>query len=132
ETELVVSILEGTEMSRSIKWGAPVYTINGKNVVGYGRFKHHFSIWFYNGVFLKDPYKVLITASGGKTKALRQWRISDVSGLNTKRFREYIREAIQNEKEGKSWKPEKSTPLATPQLLKTAFAKHKGLQQAFE
>ncbi|WP_413512665.1 hypothetical protein [Myroides odoratus] len=37
-------------------------------VVAVGRFKNHFSIWFYKGVFLQDTHSKLINAQEGKTK----------------------------------------------------------------
>jgi uncharacterized protein YdeI (YjbR/CyaY-like superfamily) len=101
ECELVVSILqEFPELEVVQKWGADVYTIGGKNVVSYGGFKHFFSIWFYNGVFLQDTYSVLVNASEGKTKSLRQWRFKNAQEMNPQRIKEYIQEAILVEKKG--------------------------------
>ena len=74
--EKLRSILLDTEMEETVKWGAPVYTIDGKNVVGIGAFKSYVGLWFFQGVFLKDKEKVLVNAQEGKTKALRQWRFS--------------------------------------------------------
>ena len=68
--ETVVS----TALKPAIKWGVPVYTLGGKNVVGIAAFKHHCALWFYNGSFLKDPAGVLHNANEEKTRGLRQWR----------------------------------------------------------
>ena len=35
-------VLLKTELTETVKWGMPVYTINGKNVVGISGFKYHF------------------------------------------------------------------------------------------
>jgi uncharacterized protein YdeI (YjbR/CyaY-like superfamily) len=43
------SILLATPLSEEIKWGAPCYTCNGKNVVGIGGFKSYFGLWFFPG-----------------------------------------------------------------------------------
>ena len=74
ETELkrLKAVLESTALHADIKWGAPCYTSNGKNVVGLMAFKSYFGLWFHQGVSLKDDAKVLINAQEGKTKALRQ------------------------------------------------------------
>ena len=48
-----------TEAQEDFKWSIPVYTLNGKNVFGICKFKGHFGIWFFNGVFLTDSKKVL-------------------------------------------------------------------------
>ena len=58
-----------TNLTKEFKWGTDIYTFEGKNVVGWAGFKNFFSIWFYNGVFLTDPYQVLVNASEGKTKS---------------------------------------------------------------
>lgn len=131
EIELVVSVLDSTEMNKAIKWGADVYTINGKNVVSYGGFKNHFSIWFYNGVFLTDADKVLVNANEEKAKALRQWRITHVKDISKKKLKAYVQEAIQNEKDGKAWKPQKTDPVTIPTVLHDAFKTNKSLKTSF-
>ena len=55
-------IFQGTELKEDLKWGMPVYTLNNKNVAGFSSFKSWTGIWFYQGVFLKDPAGVLINA----------------------------------------------------------------------
>jgi uncharacterized protein YdeI (YjbR/CyaY-like superfamily) len=35
------NIIRSTEVEESVKWSAPVYTIDGKNVFGPGTFKNH-------------------------------------------------------------------------------------------
>ena len=72
------SILEET-----VKWGMPVYTLNGKNVAGFSAFKSWVGIWFYQGVFLKDKAGVLINAQEGTTKGLRQWRFKSAAEIRS-------------------------------------------------
>ena len=60
--------------SAAIKWNAPVYMLDGKNLVGLGGFKQHCAVWFFNGVLLNDPQNKLLNAQEGKTQTLRQWR----------------------------------------------------------
>ena len=71
ELEIIASVFERVPLDKTIKWGAPVFCFKGNNVESYSGFKNFFTIWFHNGVFLKDPYKVLINAQEGKTKSLR-------------------------------------------------------------
>lgn len=59
-------ILVATELTETIKWGVPVYTLNGKHVAGIGAFKSYVGIWFFQGAFLKDPHKKLVNAQKGK------------------------------------------------------------------
>ncbi|MFZ0490545.1 MAG: DUF1801 domain-containing protein, partial [Salegentibacter sp.] len=49
ELNILREMLLSTELGESIKWGAPVYTLNNKNVVGLGAFKNHCGLWFFNG-----------------------------------------------------------------------------------
>ncbi len=107
ELEILKSIIDKTELIETTKWGGIVYTINNKNVLGIGGFKHFFTIWFWNGVFMKDELKVLINANEGVTKGLRQWRFTSKSEINEKQILMYVKEAIENEKLGKSIKPER-------------------------
>ena len=93
------------------KWGGEVYTFNGKNVVGIGGFKNYFTIWFFNGVFLQDPNKVLVNAQDSVTKALRQWRFYSKDEIDEKLILTYIHEAIENEKIGKKLAPVKKETI---------------------
>ena len=132
EIGLIKAIVKKTELIPVIKWGTEVYTYNGRNVLSAGGFKNHFTIWFYNGVFLKDKYKVLVNASEGKTKSLRQWRFTSEEEINEKRILEYIREAIAIEQQGLKIKPAKFEPLPAPEILTNAFKENKNLKIAFE
>ena len=125
-------LLNSTEMQESIKWGAPVYTLKGKNVIGMAAFKSYVGLWFYQGVFLKDSAKVLINAQENKTKALRQWRFSTLDELNEKLILEYVNEAINNQKQGKELEIERNKKIVLPEELEQEFEKDKLLQSAFE
>jgi len=108
---LLRNIIQKTELVETTKWGGEVYTINNKNVLGIGGFKNFFTIWFFNGVFLKDEANVLVNANEGVTRALRQWRFTSAKEVNEKLIMHYIREAIENEKNGLSIKPEKKEAM---------------------
>lgn len=107
ELGLLREIVQKTELVETTKWGGEVYTINKKNVLGISGFKNYFTIWFWNGVFLKDEAQVLVNANEGVTKGLRQWRFSSASEIIEQLILQYINEAIANEKAGLSIKPEK-------------------------
>lgn len=107
ELELLRGIINKTQLVATTKWGGEVYTHHNKNVIGIGGFKHFFTIWFFNGVFLKDELNVLVNANEGVTKSLRQWRFASKDEINEKQILAYIKEAIANEEKGLSTKPEK-------------------------
>jgi len=108
ELTILRDIINSTEMEETLKWSAPVYTVNGKNVVGLGAFKNHFGIWFFNGVFLKDEQKLLVNAQESKTKALRQMRFATINDIDKHAVLHYVKEAIANQKAGKEIKPDRT------------------------
>ncbi|MNL18991.1 hypothetical protein D3C87_1401640 [compost metagenome] len=131
ELLLLKSIIDKTELEETIKWGGPVYVYNKKNVVGIGGFKDYFTIWFFNGVFLKDEKKKLINAQEDKTKSLRQWRFTSKDEVNEKEVLEYIAEAIENEKQGKIIKPSKKEAIIS-ELLQKEMNNNPALAEAFQ
>jgi len=119
---LLRDIINTTELAETLKWSAPIYTINNKNVIGLGAFKNHFGVWFFNGVFLKDEQKLLVNAQEGKTKALRQMKFSSINEIDKNVVLSYVKEAIKNQKLGKEIKPDRSKketviPIELQQVL---------------
>ncbi|MCW8875701.1 MAG: YdeI/OmpD-associated family protein [Kangiellaceae bacterium] len=132
ELELLHQLISKTELEQTIKWGAPVYTLQNKNVVGLGAFKSYVGLWFFNGVLLKDKDKVLVNAQEGKTKAMRQWRFNSEKEIKKRQLTSYLKEAIENQRAGKSIKPEKTnTSLELPQELQQLLKTRKELRQQF-
>lgn len=126
-------ISQHDELEETIKWGAPTYTFKGKNIVGLGAFKSYVGLWFFQGVFLKDESNVLMNAQEGKTKAMRQWRFNSEEDITPELISSYVKEAIQNQREGKELKPERkgSKPLEIPEELQNAFTNDSSLNEAF-
>lgn len=108
-TEKMLQLMAKTPLEKTFKWGGDVFTYNDKNVISFGGFKHHFAVWFYNGVFLKDEAQHLIAASDGKTKSLRQWRFASAQAIDEKEMLAYIKEAIQLVKDGIELPTDKSS-----------------------
>ena len=120
--ESLRSLLQELGFFEDVKWGMPTYTIDGKNIVGLSGFKNHFGLWFFQGVFLSDPHRMLINAQEGKTKAMRQMKFHSNEDIDLKIISEYLKEAISNHKEGKEVKPErKKVELEMPDSLKGAL-----------
>ncbi len=133
EIAVLREIALSTELEETVKWGAPVYTIQNKNVMGIMAFKSHYGLWFFNGVFLSDPENVLENAQEGKTKAMRHWKFREDDVLDKSLVREYMLEAIENQKRGLSVKPErKKTSAQIPELLQSALNSDSGLKIRFE
>lgn len=121
-------------LKETIKWNAPVYMIEGKNVIGLGAFKHHYCLWFFNGNLLTDKQNILHNAQEGKTKALRQLRFNDTSDISETLLMSYIEEAIINQKNGKEIKPVKTTvkDVEIPDELQSVFKEDNTLFKAFK
>lgn len=134
ELILLRALFLSTEMVETYKWNTPIYTVNGKNVAGMTAFKSHVAIWFNQGVFLKDEQHKLVNAQEGVTKALRQWRFTDLEVIVTNKnlILYYLEEAIQNQKIGLEMKPAKGKPLVIPQELEDVLKANSALKTAFD
>lgn len=131
EIELIKSIINTTQLTETVKWGATTYTYNNKNIIGVGGFKSYVGIWFFNGVFLEDKKQLLINAQEGKTKSLRQMRFNSITAIDEKTILEYINEAIKIEEKGLSISKEKKE-LIIPEILNEAFKMNTLLEHAFQ
>ena len=126
-------IILKTELEETFKWMFPTYTLNNKNVLAICKFKNHFGIWFFNGVFLTDTLNVLENAQEGKTKAMRHWKFSKIEKVEKNAVHTYVTEAIENQKNGRVLTPAKSSKeiIKSPLLAKN-LAKDSTLKTKFE
>lgn len=129
---LLRSLAKHTKLEETLKWGAPVYTIDNKNVLGIMAFKEHFGLWFFNGVFLQDPNNVLENAQEGKTKAMRHWKFCTIEEVDEKVVLQYMEEAIANQEQGKVLHKAKNTDLKIPILLKEALESNAKAKKQFQ
>ena len=120
-------------MTETYKWSFPTYMIDNKNIIAINKFKNHFGIWFFNGVFLSDPKKVLENAQDGKTMAMRHWKFTTLEGIDKKEVTAYINEAIENQKKGLQLKVEKKpkTKIIIPVHLSIALENNDDIKAAF-
>lgn len=125
-------IILQTGLEEHIRWGAPYYSLKGKNVVGFVAFKNHTALWFPNGVFLDDPDNRLINASEGVTKGGRQLRFYPDDEIDIPLIRNFVLQAIENQKAGKVLKPEKSKGFEMPAELKEVLENNTELEKAFK
>jgi uncharacterized protein YdeI (YjbR/CyaY-like superfamily) len=127
------AIVQDTELQEDWKWNIPCYTVQGRNVMGIASFKNHFGIWFFQGVFLEDKKKLLRNAQDGKTKAMRSLHYESIEAIDSDILKAYILEAIQNAKDGKEIRPDRSKKeVHIPAELESAFAKAENLKTAFQ
>ena len=132
-TELRSMILVNDQLKEEIKWGAPVYTLDGKNVVGLVGVKSYVGLWFYMGVFLSDPDH-LLERSSDKTKGLRKMMFHSIEEFREHKAQigKYILEAIENQKAGKEIRPNRSKKLVISPELQAALSDDPDLNTAFD
>ena len=126
------SILQSTGLEETIKWGGPVYTHEGKNVVSIGGFKSYFGVWFFQGALLADKKKLLINAQEGRTKALRQMRLRSGDEIDARLIKSYVKEAVGLATQGVEIKADRRKPLTVPAELQAALRKRKRAKTRFE
>lgn len=127
-------LISGSGLVETVKWGAPVYTLNDKNVVGLAAFKKYTAIWFFQGALLKDRQKKLVNAQEGVTKALRQWRFENIEDIrdSAELIDQYVKEALENQKNEIEIKAVKNKPLIIPDGLKGKLEADNKLKAAFD
>lgn len=130
ELNVLRSLLLETELVETIKWGIPVYTIGGKNVIGLAGFKNKYGLWFYQGCFLSDPDRLLVNAQEGKTKGMRHIYFQDKE-VDAEVISSYIAEAIANQKAGKEIKSERKKVVLSDEL-EQALKNDPGLSRAYD
>lgn len=131
ELERLRTVLQATPLTEVVKWGAPCYTYKGKNVVGLAAFKGWVCLWFHQGALLKDDSKVLMNAQEGKTKALRQWRMTSAREIKPAIIKRYVKEAMRLVDAGKQMQAARSRTVEIPDELTRAMRRHKGATAAF-
>jgi uncharacterized protein YdeI (YjbR/CyaY-like superfamily) len=133
EIGLLRELVLKTELEETFKWSFPTYTLKNKNVLAICKFKQHFCIWFFNGVFLSDPKNLLQNAQEGKTKAMRQWKFTSMQEIDEMTVSAYIHEAIENQRKGLQLVSKKTKPKSAPlsELLKEELKNDVDLNQAF-
>jgi uncharacterized protein YdeI (YjbR/CyaY-like superfamily) len=127
-------LMRALEMEETVKWGIPVYCIDGKNVVSMASFKAYTGLWFYQGVFLEDPHGKLVSASEGSTRGMRQWRFQSADGIEAELdlIIAYVKEAIENARSGKEIKPRRNEPFTLPPELKEVFTADPELEKLYK
>ncbi|MFK8032307.1 MAG: YdeI family protein [Gammaproteobacteria bacterium] len=134
ESELaeLIAVLQSTTLEESIKWGTPCYSHHGKNVISVASYTDYFGLWFHQGALLSDTSKKLINAQEGRTKALRQWRMTKAADIKPTIIKRYIKESIANVDKGKEIKPSKAKEISIPPQLNDALSSDAKVADAFE
>lgn len=130
ELETLRQIVLETGLTEEIKWGVPVYTQNGRNIVTVNALKESANLGFYKGALLKDSHKIL--EQQGNIQSARIKRFTDVEEINEIKdvLKSYILEAIAIEESGKKVETIKN-PEPIPDELLDAFEQDRAFKKAF-
>lgn len=130
ELELLRQIVLETELTEEIKWGVPVYTRNGKNVLTINALKDSANIGFFKGVLLSDKHKIL--QQQGSLQSDRIIKFTNSADIVKVKviLKEYILEAIEVEESGKKVEFKKN-PEPIPDELLEAFEQDHLFKKAF-
>jgi len=104
-------------LDEEIKWGVPVYTLQGKNVLSVSAFKDFATLSFFKGQLLSDAHKILFQQ--GKIQSGRIVKFTDPETIIELEqvLKEYIAEAIEIEKSGKKVEITKNPEPLPEELL---------------
>ncbi|QEK50569.1 hypothetical protein FYC62_01965 [Pedobacter aquae] len=130
ELELLRQIVLETGLKEEIKWGAPVYTHQGKNVILVNALKESANIGFFKGALLSDKHQIL--QQQGNVQAARIIRFKQVNEIEKVQtiLTTYIKEAIALEESGQKVELNKN-PEPLPEELIESFKDDKAFEKAF-
>lgn len=101
ELQHLRQIMLETGLEEEVKWGVPVYTHQGKNIVIVSALKDCVTFGFFKGVLLSDPKKIL-EQQGPSVQSARIIRFTAVDQIInlTDTIKEYVKEAVVIEESG--------------------------------
>jgi uncharacterized protein YdeI (YjbR/CyaY-like superfamily) len=127
---LLRKIVLQTGLQEGIKWGAPVYTWQGNNVVSISALKDGAVLGFFKGVLLTDVHKILQQQGTLQSGRILTFQNTE-SILNIQSILlQYIEEAIALEKSGAKVTFSKELP-PYPSELETVFSQDPDFKKAF-
>jgi uncharacterized protein YdeI (YjbR/CyaY-like superfamily) len=118
ELEFLRQIVLETGLTEEIKWGVPVYTHKGKNIVTINALKKSANIGFFKGVLLRDKNRILQQQGNIQSDRIIKFKnLADIKKLKDT-LKEYVYEAIEVEKSGKKIEFKKNPEPIPCELLK--------------
>ena len=101
ELQHLRQIMLETGLEEEVKWGVPVYTHQGKNIIIVSALKDCVTFGFFKGVLLSDPKKIL-EQQGPSVQSARIIRFTAVDQIInlTDTIKEYVKEAVVIEESG--------------------------------
>ena len=132
EFERLRTIILSCGLSEELKWGAPCYTFENRNIVLIHGFKEYCALLFFKGALLKDAEGILIQQTEN-VQAARQIRFTNVREIVKLKpiLKAYLHEAIEVEKAGLKVNLKKTTEFKVPEEFQTKLDEIPALKTAF-
>jgi uncharacterized protein YdeI (YjbR/CyaY-like superfamily) len=127
--EALRQVVLETGLKEEIKWGVPVYTHKGKNIVTVSAWKAYACIGFFKGVLLTDHHRVLQQRGNLQSDRLVQFTEAKAVEAMAAVLKSYIAEAIAVEESGQKVVLKKN-PEPPPEELLQVFAEDALFKQA--
>lgn len=126
------SILAEFPFTEEIKWGVPVYTIGGKNVVSISALKQYAALSFFNGYLLNDVHNILEKA-GNDSRIGRLIRLRSTEEIRqlTPFIRDYLQQSIKLQKNDRQNPPPPPVELSFPEIFIRMLEQNDPLNHAF-
>ena len=117
----------------TMKWGAPCYSHNGKNVAMLFSFKDNCGFSFFKGPLLADTHQMLVAPSE-TAQTFRLLRFTKLSQIIEKQeeIRSYLFEALEIEKAGLKLQLKPPTEFPLPDELSIQFEENPQFEAAFK
>lgn len=133
EFEKLRLIILDCGLTEELKWGAPCYTFENRNIVLIHGFKNYCALLFFKGALLKDDSGILVTQTKN-TQAARQIRFNSVREIVKMKavLKAYIHEAIEIEKAGLKVSFKKTKEFKVPEEFQSKLAESPTLKTAFD
>ena len=114
-------------ITEEIKWGAPTFMKRGM-VCSMHAFKHYVGLWFFKGVKLKDPKRLL--APGVSAHTMKNIKIAHAGEIRPAAYAALVRQAVAFNESGEKIKPP-TRPVVVPPALRKALAKNAKAREFF-
>ncbi|NND09062.1 MAG: hypothetical protein HKN87_22040 [Saprospiraceae bacterium] len=131
ELQELRSLILDVGLTEELKWGAPCYTYDGKNILMLSALKESATVSFFKGSLMKDDHGLLV-APGKNSQAARYLKITDAPQVSewATIIKAYILEAVEIEKAGLKV-PFKKNPEPIPIELENRLNEDPNLNAAF-
>jgi uncharacterized protein YdeI (YjbR/CyaY-like superfamily) len=130
ELAMLRQLVLASGLTEEIKWGVPVYTHKGKNIVTINALKESANIGFFKGVLLTDKHKLLQQQGNLQSDRIIKFYSNKDIEKASDALKAYIEEAIEIEESGKKVEFKKN-PEPIPEELLQSFEEDPAFKKAF-